>query len=134
MASYPVKLSAKTLLEVRLEGQAEARSIASQVEYWLRLGKILDRRLRGHQVARLLHAEQNALDGIAFADTAAGRQRAIEFLNAKPFPHYQTHETRPDLVVRIDADGKRTTGRFVNRKFERVALRATPQAARRRAR
>jgi hypothetical protein len=50
-------------------------------------------------------------------DTPVGRQRLTAFLGSQPFPHYEPHPDRPGLLVRIDADGRRTTGRFVNRQF-----------------
>jgi hypothetical protein len=50
-------------------------------------------------------------------DTAAGRKRVAEHLASLPYPHYEPSET-PGLLVRIEADGKRSTGRVVNRRFE----------------
>jgi hypothetical protein len=35
-----------------------------------------------------------------------------------PYPHYEPAPDSPGLLVRIEANGKRTTGRFVNRKFQ----------------
>jgi hypothetical protein len=53
-------------------------------------------------------------------DSPEGRKRVADFLAAGPFPHYQPHPDRPGLLVRIDADGSRTVGRFVNREFRPV--------------
>ncbi len=50
-------------------------------------------------------------------DTDAGRQRAQAYLQAQPFPHYEAHSLRNSLIIRIDTDGSRTVGRFVNREF-----------------
>ncbi len=52
------------------------------------------------------------------ADSPEGRQRVVEHLNSLPYPHYEPAPN--ELLVRIEANGKRTTGRFVNRKFEAV--------------
>jgi hypothetical protein len=41
-----------------------------------------------------------------------------EHLASLPFPHYEPAPDSPGLLVRIDADGTRTLGRFVNRQFE----------------
>jgi hypothetical protein len=38
-------------------------------------------------------------------------------LGALPFPHYEPAPGSAGLLVRIEANGKRTTGKFVNRKF-----------------
>ena len=48
---------------------------------------------------------------------ASGRKRVADFLANGPFPHYQPHPDRPGLLVRIDADGTRKTGRFIKRQF-----------------
>lgn len=48
-----------------------------------------------------------------------GHRRIAEHLKNLPYPHYEQSDT-PGLLVRITADGKRSTGRFVNRKFEVV--------------
>lgn len=49
-----------------------------------------------------------------------GRKRLTAYLENGPFPHYQPHPRKAGLIVRIDADGNRTTGRFVNRTFKPV--------------
>ncbi len=51
-------------------------------------------------------------------ESTKGRKRLAEHLKSLPYPHY---EAAPGgLLVRIEANGKRTTGRFVNRKFQAV--------------
>lgn len=53
---------------------------------------------------------------IETADTPVGRKRFYRHLTEEPFPHYE--ETDEDgLYVRVDEDGTRTRGRFVNREF-----------------
>ena len=49
-----------------------------------------------------------------------GRRRVVEYLELGPFPHYQPIPGSPGLVVRVDADGTRTSGRFVGREFQAV--------------
>ena len=50
------------------------------------------------------------------ANSTEGRKRVAEHLKTLPYPHYEQSD-RPGLLVRITADGKRSTGRFVNRQF-----------------
>jgi hypothetical protein len=57
-------------------------------------------------------------------DSAAGRQRVFEHLKTSPYPHYEAAAGSPSLLVRIEADGKRTVGRFVNRQFQPVKISA----------
>jgi hypothetical protein len=58
---------------------------------------------------------------LAEIDTPKGRQRLAEHLESLPYPHYQPHPDRPGLLIRIDADGRRTAGRFLQRIFTPVA-------------
>ena len=44
--------------------------------------------------------------------TRAGEKRLSTYLATRPFPHFEA-AAKPGLVVKTDADGTRTTGRFV---------------------
>ena len=55
-------------------------------------------------------------------DSPEGRQRVASLLESGPFPQYQPHSDRPGLLVRIDANGRRTVGRFVKREFQPIAV------------
>jgi hypothetical protein len=54
---------------------------------------------------------------LASVDTPAGRQRLQMVLANRPYPHFSPVPGNPDLLERLDADGVRTVGRFVNRRF-----------------
>jgi hypothetical protein len=101
--SQPVKLSDSLVLDARLAADTVQRSIAGQVEFWSRLASV---------------------------DTAAGHARLDAYLKQQPFPHYQPHPTQPGLLERIDSDGTRTTGRFVNRQFQAVRSRTAARTVR----
>ena len=122
VVSQPVKLSNALVLDARLAGELMSRSIAGQVEFWARLGRSVERLLQGEQVLALsrdaaVHPLSECLESV---DTAEGRRRLAQYLNSRPFPHFEPHATRRDLLVRIDADGKRSVGRFVNRQFRPI--------------
>jgi hypothetical protein len=78
--------------------------------------------LQGAQVLALCRdaATQPLSECLKSVNTAAGHHRVAEFLQGQPWPHYEPHPRQAGLLVRIEADGKRTTGRFVNRRFELV--------------
>jgi ParD-like antitoxin of type II bacterial toxin-antitoxin system len=124
--SQPVKLSDSLVLEARLAGEIVERSIAGQVEFWARLGRSVELLLEGQQVLALCrHATARPLSAcLESVDSPEGRQRVAGFLQSQPFPHYQTHPDRPGLLMRTDADGQRTVGRFVNRQFRPVKVKA----------
>lgn len=52
-------------------------------------------------------------------DSTAGRQRLAVFLKRRPYPHFEQADSK-GLLLKIDADGKRTLGRFVNRQFQAI--------------
>jgi hypothetical protein len=121
----PVKLSEKLVLDARIVGETTERSIASQIEFWARLGRAVEPVLRTEAVLRLKQRGEAVplsacLGGV---DTAAGRERVKTFLATHPYPHFEPAPDRPGFLVKIDEDGTRTVGRFVNRKFQPVRRR-----------
>lgn len=120
--SQPVKLSDSLVLDARLVGETLERSIAGQVEFWARLGRSVELLLEGQQALALCRqAAARPLSAcLESVDSPEGRQRVAAFLESRPFPHYQPHPDRPGLLVRIDANGSRTVGRFVKRQFQPV--------------
>ena len=115
----PVKLSDTLILDARVVGKAAERSIAGQIEFWARVGKAVEPMLRGDRMLRL----KQRGDAVPLSklletvDSRAGRERLKAQQAARPFPHFEPAPGRPGLLVRIEADGKRTVGRFVNREF-----------------
>ena len=120
----PVKLSDELVLKARVAGEASQRSIAGQVEYWARLGKSIDTLLEGGKTMALVQSDPVPLsECLREVGTKVGRERLRQYLNSQPYPHFEPHPQRSGLLIRIDDDGTRTTGRFVNRVFVPVRLR-----------
>ena len=120
-----MKLSDALVLDARLAGQALERSIAGQVEFWARLGRAIEPLLQGTQALALCrNAAARPLSAcLDSVDSPDGRRRVAEFLRTQPYPHYEPAPDAPGLLVRIEADGKRTLGRFVNRQFQAAKTR-----------
>lgn len=118
--SQPVKLSDALVLDARMAGEVFERSIAGQVEFWARLGRAIEPLLQGTQALALCRqaAAQPLSECLASVDTPDGRQRVADYLRSQPYPHYEPAPGRPGLLVRIEANGRRTVGRFVNRQFK----------------
>jgi len=118
----PVKVSDALLLDARLASEAAERSIAGQIEYWARIGRAVELHLRAAEVLRLkTRGEARPLSELlSSVGTAAGRKRLAAQLAARPFPHFVAAPGRRGLIVKIDRDGRRTVGRFVNREFRPV--------------
>ncbi len=130
--SQPVKLSDSLVLEARLTSEITERSIAGQIEFWAKLGRALESLLDGARSLALCRAGtarplSACLDSV---DSEEGRERTARVLQSLPFPHYEAAPDAPGLLVRIEADGKRSVGRFVNRKFEQVKTKAARRARR----
>jgi len=122
--SQPVKLSDALVLDARLAGKTVERSIAGQVEFWAKLGKAIEPLLQGTQMFALCrNAAASPLSAcLKSVDSPAGRRRVVEFLQSQPYPHYEPHPNHAGVLVRIEANGKRTVGRFINRQFRAVKL------------
>ncbi len=118
--SQPVKLSDALVIDARMAGEAVERSIAGQVEFWARLGRAVEPLLQGAQALALCRdaAAQPLSACLDAVDSPAGRRRVADFLESQPYPHYQPAPDAPGFLVRTEANGKRTVGRFINRKFE----------------
>ena len=125
--SQPVKLSDTLVLDARLAGKTVERSIAGQVEFWAKIGKAIEPLLQGTQALALCrNADTRPLSAcLKSVDSPAGRRRVTGFLQSQPWPHYEPHPNRAGVLVRIEANGKRTVGRFVNRQFQPVKVKAT---------
>jgi len=115
----PVKLSDALVLDARLSAEVEQRSIAGQVEYWASLGKLIDAMLDGKTRTDALKKSgvKPLSELIASVGGAEGDARLNTYLESEPFPHFEPHPTRRGMLIRTDAQGKQSVGRFVDRKF-----------------
>jgi ParD-like antitoxin of type II bacterial toxin-antitoxin system len=130
--SQPVKLSDSLVLDARIAGEVVERSIAGQVEFWARLGRSVELLLEGQQVFQLCRnaGGQSLSACLESVDSPTGRARVATYLKNQPFPHYNPHPDKPSLLERIDEDGSRTVGRFVNRQFKPVRISSPRKAVR----
>lgn len=130
--SQPVKLSDALVLDARISGEAQERSIAGQVEFWAKLGRSVEVLLDGRQVLALCRSMDAAplAAAVNAVGKPAGRKRLKSYLERIPYPHYEAHPTRHGLLVRKEEDGTETVGRFVNREFiaeDRIGRKRTPE-------
>jgi hypothetical protein len=119
--SQPVKVSDALVLDARLTGKVAERSIAGQIEFWARLGRAIEPLLRGDKALALRRSGdyKPLSECLLSVDSPEGRHRVFKHLKTRPYPHYEPADS-PGLLVRIESNGKRTTGRFVNREFQAV--------------
>lgn len=124
--SQPVKLSDELVLEARQLGALAERSIAGQIEFWAKLGRAIEPLLQGTQSLALSRsvAARPLSACLETVDSAEGRSRVAACLREQPFPHYEPAPDAPGFLIRTEADGTRTVGRFVNREFKPVKSRS----------
>jgi ParD-like antitoxin of type II bacterial toxin-antitoxin system len=117
-------MSDELVLDARLIAEMTERSIAGQIEFWAALGRAIEPLLRTPEILALGRAgKQKPLsECLKDVDAGAGRRRVANYLRTRPFPHYKQENGQ---LVRIDRDGRRTVGRFINRQFE--PLRRAPK-------
>ena len=120
--SQPVKLSDALVLDARLAGKTVERSIAGQVEFWAKIGRAVESLLQGEQVLALCrNAAARPLSAyLKSVDSSEDQRRVSDYLHNQPYPHYEPHPEKTGLLIRIEANDKRTVGRFVNREFQPV--------------
>jgi hypothetical protein len=115
----PIKISDDLALAAREEADVCDRSMASQVEHWARIGRAVEQVLgHGQIVALKRHAGLPEFEkAMREATSEAGQRKALRHLEKLGGPRYGVDPERPGVVVKIDSDGSRTRGRFVNRRF-----------------
>lgn len=54
------------------------------------------------------------------SNSARGRDRLARYLKTQPYPHYEPDPSNRDLIVRVEENGTRVLGRFVDKNFVAV--------------
>lgn len=116
--SQPVKLSDTLVNDARATSALSERSIAGQIEFWAQLGRAIEPLLYGDEVLTLRKRGQtlSLTEVLSSVDASAGKQRLNDHLQQLPYPHYEP-TAEADLLIRIEEDGTRTLGRFIDGEF-----------------
>jgi hypothetical protein len=125
----PVKLSDALVDAARATAAGADRSMASQIEHWANLGRVVDEGLRTSAVLAVksgaVSLEQalpagdegaailDALTKVLSADARAGIARDF-----KGKVRYGTDPAFPGCIFRLEPDGRRTPGHLVGREFQ----------------
>lgn len=118
MASMPLRISAELVEKARAEADSADRSVTAQVEHWLKLGMALEDVLSHRQAMQLKrHLAVGVPEALERARSGAGQEAALAHLRESGQPRYGTDPAYPGRIIRIDPDGTRTVGSFVNRRF-----------------
>jgi len=105
----PIRLSVALTTSAREVAAVLDRSLTEQVEHWARLGQLVEAAVSASTTTQL-KAKSYAVDVpklIAFADSAAGKAKAIELIRARNEVRVGADPaTDAAPVVRIDRKGK----------------------------
>jgi hypothetical protein len=139
----PVKLSDELVAAARKMAVDANRSIAGQVEHWASLGRAIE----GLLTSADAHSLKRSKGSISKAIPDSARRLAVATAIAQALdssshiglaervapndrPRYGSDPAFPGLVVRVDPDGTRTPGRFVDRQFVPLTETAVQQTSR----
>ena len=144
--AQPVKLSDDLIQAARTTAQDASRSLAGQIEHWASIGRAVEGLLTSSDVHSLKRSNAgggnsaadmdqrneivNALTAALRPEMASATSERIGQLNAV---RYGTDPAFPGLMIRVDADGTKTPGRFVGRTFVPIADLNKPKRAAKRA-
>lgn len=109
--SQAIQLSDELLLVAQGAAKRANRTVESQIEHWVQLAWAIEA-----LIDPPAGDDQPVSECLATVDSDLGRERVRNYLNSQPYPHYEPADAT-GLLVRIDADGTRTVGRFVGREF-----------------
>ena len=136
-----VRLSDTLVTAAREEAGLASRSLTAQIEHWAILGCAVEKLLPHGQVAALKRLGDGAAATPAMArreavgrllhrlTNANDRDQELAHLRSLGGPRYGTNPKHPGLIMRVDADGARTLGRFEGKTFVPSAAPSTRKPA-----
>lgn len=106
--------------EARRMAEQFDRSVGDQIEFWAYLGQSIEPLLRGDspETFRQTGKARSLFEALRTVSTKEGRMRVQNYLQSRPFPRFEAVADSPELVRKVEADGKVTVGKFVNRVFQ----------------
>ena len=126
----PVRLPDELIQSAQREAEAADRSLPDQIEHWAALGRAAEAILSHADVTALkqrfvtptirgkpqtaLQEARSILERVAHSTDRSGVLAAIR---ASGYPLYESDPEHPGLVVQVEANGKRTLGRFESKRF-----------------
>lgn len=132
--SQPVKLSDSLIDAARAVAVDADRSLAGQIEHWASIGRAIERTLTSTDVHALkrsntaIHQETQDLEprhAVVRALAESLQPTASAAIAARiatlSSVRYGADPVYPGFLVRVEADGTKTPGRFVGRTFLTVA-------------
>ena len=140
--AQPVKLSDDLIEAARSTAEDASRSLAGQIEHWASIGRAVEGLLTSSDIHTLKRANSvreketpyvgqinDIVNALAEAVGAGGSRALSERIARVDSVRYGTDPAFPGLMVRVDANGTKTPGRFVGRTFMPLAEVNRPKRA-----
>lgn len=126
--STAIRLDDQLIQAAEAEGAVHKRTPPKQIEYWAEIGKAVSRCVPSGDLLALMQgiAQVNislpesvsVVPGSIFEQLENDRQQGTLSQKIKKTAYcYETSQTRPGLLDRVEADGSRQTGHFRNGEF-----------------
>jgi hypothetical protein len=128
--SQPVKLSDLLIDAARATAADADRSLAGQIEHWASIGRAIERTLTvadvqalkrsnasDHHESKDLETRQALVNALAESIRPGVSDALATRIATASKTRYGTDPAFPGFLVRIEADGTKTPGRFVGRTF-----------------
>lgn len=129
MPAVAIKISADFADAARSEAKHADRSLTGQIEHWAKLGRIFESMIPTQVATALKRAggdltavedpalRERALAAIAAAHEQTHFEKASAALLQAGGPRYETDPANPEVIIQVQPDGSRVSGRFVGRVF-----------------
>jgi len=119
MSTIPLRIDADLVNEARQSASVMDRTPTAQIEFWAKLGRVLEAVL-SHDAIVLMKTAARVRDVdelLSRANTPEGRQSALAEIARHKGPIYSSAPDRPGFIVETRSDGSKRCGKFVNRRF-----------------
>jgi hypothetical protein len=119
MSTIPLRIDSELVNRAREAGGIMERTPTAQIEFWAKLGRVMEGVMSHTGVVALKQAANvNRLDELLDLSTSPeGKDRAIAEIRRHKGPTYSSDPREAGVIIERAADGTQRRGRFVNRRF-----------------
>jgi hypothetical protein len=123
MSTIPLRIDSELVNRARETGGLMERTPTAQIEFWAKLGRVMEGVMSHAGVVALKQAANvNRLDELLNLSTSPrGKERALAEIRRHSGPTYSSAPGEAGVLIERAADGTQRRGRFVNRRFAPLA-------------
>lgn len=119
VSTIPLRIDSELVNRARETGGIMERTPTAQIEFWAKLGRVMEGVMSHAGVVALKQAAKvKRLDELLSLSTSPeGRERALAEIRRHNGPTYSSDPQEAGVIVERAADGTKRRGRFVSRRF-----------------